>query len=795
MTDQRSSNSNFFLFLVLSALMAIGWVWLGQAIWPQKPQDQASRNQELMENELPVNGESFRPGAKAEEPIKNNTGSKVGSIEVPLPKAADSEPMRWHNSAGTELVRMGLADESGHMEIWLDPVGAVVRQVRLRHFQGADSNGVATDGKLDIIPLSPVPSCPDYQPGAFGLLHYPKMARDQPTDELLRRTWTVKSSTFQAPGGKEGEEVTFQTEIDGVSVSKRFRLTPGDYHLGLSVVTTSADGLDHSFRYQLVGPRGLPIEGDWYVQVFRNAVYGIEHDGGGFEREVHDMRAMATAMGAPVAPLGGDPGNFKRLRYAGIQTQYFASVIAIRNPDSVPVRRCQATVENAIHRGTFIGVDFARSRLIIGDSLGKKQEFRLSSALAKRLLTPVNQAPFIDGKQLPNRDVSVLYCWEPEAGADSFQFVALDIKDSTQTNNLYASDATVRLSMEAQEIKPGKMVEHDFVLYTGPAKPSLMSLFREESKVDQAIIDDYSNNLRLYTLVDYPSAFGSWFLCGGFSKVVIFFTNLLHGVLGFMHLVIPSYALCIVLLTVMVRLSMFPISRKQALSNLKMQALAPQLKEIQKKHAGDAQALGRAQMEMYKRHGINPAAGCLPLLLQMPIFMGLYWAFQESIEMRLHSMELTWVKNLAAPDMLFFWGDNIPYLSRPTDYGSIIFLGPYLNLLPLFAMGLMVVQQKMFMPPPTNDEMKSQQNIMMFMSVAMSVVFYRVPAGLCLYFIASSLWGVTERQLLKPRGQVDLLLIAVAGPPKPKSWLAQWFNGLRQKIEQQGNPRRAKPKR
>ena len=163
--------------------------------------------------------------------------------------------------------------------------------------------------------------------------------------------------------------------------------------------------------------------------------------------------------------------------------------------------------------------------------------------------------------------------------------------------------------------------------------------------------------------------------------------------------------------------------------------------------------------------------------------------------MRLHSMELTWVKNLAAPDMLFFWGDNIPYLSRPTDYGSIIFLGPYLNLLPLFAMGLMVVQQKMFMPPPTNDEMKSQQNIMMFMSVAMSVVFYRVPAGLCLYFIASSLWGVTERQLLKPRGQVDLLLIAVAGPPKPKSWLAQWFNGLRQKIEQQGNPRRAKPKR
>jgi YidC/Oxa1 family membrane protein insertase len=153
----------------------------------------------------------------------------------------------------------------------------------------------------------------------------------------------------------------------------------------------------------------------------------------------------------------------------------------------------------------------------------------------------------------------------------------------------------------------------------------------------------------------------------------------------------------------------------------------------------------------------------------MPVMMGLYFALQESVFFRLAPVEFTWIRNLAAPDMLLEWGDRVPWVSRPSDYGGFIYLGPCLNLLPLFAMSLMVIQQKLFMPPPTSDEMKQQQDMMMVMSVVMSVMFYRVPSGLCLYFIVSSVWGLAERQFLpKPQPLASVVnKSSAAKPAKP----------------------------
>ena len=104
-----------------------------------------------------------------------------------------------------------------------------------------------------------------------------------------------------------------------------------------------------------------------------------------------------------------------------------------------------------------------------------------------------------------------------------------------------------------------------------------------------------------------------------------------------------------------------------------------------------------------------------------------------------------WVDNLAAPDALFEMGFSIP------------FLGSDFNLLPLITVVLFYAQQKMFMPPPTTDEMAMQQKMMNFMMIFMGFLFYRVPAGLCVYFIASSAWGMSERKLLEylPEKPVD----------------------------------------
>src|SRR5262249_51833539 len=149
----------------------------------------------------------------------------------------------------------------------------------------------------------------------------------------------------------------------------------------------------------------------------------------------------------------------------------------------------------------------------------------------------------------------------------------------------------------------------------------------------------------------------------GWNKLLVWCTNLMHWVLGLLHTyVMPwSYGLCIIMLTVLVRGMMFPLSRKNALMSMRMQALAPEIKKLQEKYKNDRQALGMAQMQLYRKHGINPLGTCWVLLLQMPIFLGLYYALQESVDFRLSSF--LWIENLAAPDMLLRWGSSIPWIS------------------------------------------------------------------------------------------------------------------------------------
>jgi YidC/Oxa1 family membrane protein insertase len=205
-----------------------------------------------------------------------------------------------------------------------------------------------------------------------------------------------------------------------------------------------------------------------------------------------------------------------------------------------------------------------------------------------------------------------------------------------------------------------------------------------------------------------------------------------------------SWGIAIICLTIVVRSAMFPVSIRQARGAAKMQALQPEIAELKKKFGNDKEKMARAQMELFRKHKYNPAAGCLPLFLQLPIFMGLYQSLNHAVDLRLASF--LWVDNLAAPDALF----RMPF--------ALPFLGNDFNLLPLITIALFIVQQKMFMPPPMNEEQAMQQKMMNFMMVFMGVMFYKVPAGLCVYFIASSLWGMAERKLLpkaKPGAVAD----------------------------------------
>lgn len=223
-------------------------------------------------------------------------------------------------------------------------------------------------------------------------------------------------------------------------------------------------------------------------------------------------------------------------------------------------------------------------------------------------------------------------------------------------------------------------------------------------------------------------------------------------VLHFFESFLKNYALAIMLLTVCVRALMFPLGRKAAMNARKMQELGPEMKVLREKYKDDYEKLGKAQRELFKRHNYNPFSGCWMIFIQIPIFLGLYRGLSTDIELRGASAipGLHWASNLAAPDKLAYWGTWPEWA-----FGYTGWLGPYFNLLPLVTVALFLVQQKLLMPPATDEQTRLQQKMMSYMTLFIGVMFFKVPSGLCIYFITSSLWGITERKLLPKSKPVE----------------------------------------
>jgi len=228
------------------------------------------------------------------------------------------------------------------------------------------------------------------------------------------------------------------------------------------------------------------------------------------------------------------------------------------------------------------------------------------------------------------------------------------------------------------------------------------------------------------------------------AKPLQFILHMFYGLVG-------NYGIAIIMLTVLVRGAMLPIGRQQALNAKKMQELAPEMRRIADTYKNDMEKRAAAQRELFAKNNYNPLAGCLPIFIQMPIFVGLYRALSVDIELRQAALipGIRWCSNLAAPDQFWNWSSFMPsFLASKTG-----FLGPYLNVLPLVSVVLMFVHQKMFTPPPTDEQQEMQHKMMKFMMIFMAFIFFRIPAGLCLYFITSSAWALGERLLL-PRTPV-----------------------------------------
>jgi len=341
---------------------------------------------------------------------------------------------------------------------------------------------------------------------------------------------------------------------------------------------------------------------------------------------------------------------------------------------------------------------------------------------------------------------------------DFIQYIRATAENGTQpADKPQLGDICPRVITQELTVPEGGL-EHKFVLYHGPVKARLLHQMYGAKEVDSGLVNRYENKLTLRTMTDYHSS--SWigrfanFIC--WTDLTIATTNAMHWILGGLTRIFPSW-LAIFVLTVLVRGALTPLSRRQMAKTMafqeKTQALAPELKKLEEQYKDNPQEFQRVKMKYMMDHGVNPMSqlsGCLLMIAQWPIFIGLYYCLQENVFFRLQSF--LWIPNLAAPDMLFWWTDRILYISAPSNLGSTTYLGPYFNLLPIIAVALMIVQQKLMTPPATDENQAMQQKTMKYMMIFFGFMFYKVAAGLCLYFIAGSLWALAERKLLpKPK--------------------------------------------
>ncbi len=252
------------------------------------------------------------------------------------------------------------------------------------------------------------------------------------------------------------------------------------------------------------------------------------------------------------------------------------------------------------------------------------------------------------------------------------------------------------VGMQLQEIslKPGAQIGQSYRIYLGPQDLKTINTIKPE-----------------WAAIIYYGTFD-------------FIAQLLLQLLGFFYSLVHNWGWAIIILSLAVYLVLFPLTLKQMRSMKEMQLLQPKIEALRNELKNNPQRLNKEIMELYKEHKVNPLGGCLPLLLQMPIFFALYQALIRSVALR--GAKFLWIKDLSAPDHFFTLKNAIP------------FLGNQVNILPILMAIGMFVQQKISMAKATGEAAQQQKMMSVIMPIMFGVIFYQMPSGLVLYWFVNS---------------------------------------------------------
>jgi len=262
-----------------------------------------------------------------------------------------------------------------------------------------------------------------------------------------------------------------------------------------------------------------------------------------------------------------------------------------------------------------------------------------------------------------------------------------------------AAYTTPSLSLKAHE-----HISPHFTLYLGPRDFSILKQL--DKKLDLAI------NFGWTDIIAKPLAYALRF----FNKYV------------------NNYGLSIIILTILIKILFWPLTHKSYKSMKEMQKLQPLMAKIREKYKGNKEQMNKELMGLYKTYKVNPMGGCLPMVIQIPVFFALFRILGSSIELR-HAPFMLWINDLSAPDRLFNFPFQIPFMSPP--YG--------IPVLTLFMGASMFIQQKM--TPTPGDP--TQAKIMMFLPIIFTVMFINFPSGLVLYWLINNILSIGQQYRIK----------------------------------------------
>jgi YidC/Oxa1 family membrane protein insertase len=290
----------------------------------------------------------------------------------------------------------------------------------------------------------------------------------------------------------------------------------------------------------------------------------------------------------------------------------------------------------------------------------------------------------------------------PEGSGAGCEFYAT--RDTNAPGALVISKISADMLFADKELQPGETLTNKMVYYVGPKEySSLKPLGNHQADVME---------------------FGwfEWFR--GLCKVLLWTLNALYKV-------IPNYGIAIILLTLIVRIIFWPVTHKSTESMKKMQEIQPLVTEIRAKYKDKPQKMNEEVMALYKKHKVNPVAGCLPMLVQIPVFIALFVVLRSAVELRF--APFLWIRDLSEPEGI---------LAGVLPFGG-------LNILPLLMTATTIWQQKL--TPSSADP--QQQKIMMFMPIVMLFLFYNMASALVLYWTVSQVLAIV--QLLWQKKQAD----------------------------------------